>query len=178
VIELDLVKFNFVIKSHDIDVLRSSKLDILRVFNRVGIDDSVGGDVEISDFDDFSFAGAIERATENCKSLEDHLVRATFDSIERFNSGEVSLPLLELFKDFTKVDNIEGIIIFVLFKVVVDDVIFGVFFFGEEFDLVFTYKFGEFTKGCKISGDFSFGSISANSDGGHVGMLICNRRHR
>jgi len=96
------------------------------------------------------------------------LVGAALDSVERLNSGKVSLPLLELFEDFTEVDNVEGIIIFVLFEVVVDDVVLGVFFFGEEFDLAFAYELGEFTKSGEISGDFSFGSVSANGDGGHV----------
>ena len=87
----------------------------------------------------------------------------------------MGLPELELFENFAEVDDVESVIVLVLFKVVVDDVIFGVFFFGEELHLVFTDELGKLTEGSKISRDLSFRSISSDSgqsDGGH--LEICN----
>jgi len=170
VIELDLIEFDFIVKGHDINILRSGELDILGVFDRISIDNSVSGDVEIGNTDDFSLAGAVKIAAQDSEGLENHLVGAAFDSVEGLNSGKVGLPELELFEDFTKVDDVESVIVLILFKVVVDDVVFRVFFFGEELDLVFTNELGKLTEGSKISWDFSFRSISSDSghsDGGH-----------
>jgi len=157
VIEFDLVKLDFVVKSHNINILRSSKLDVLGILNGVGVDDSVGGDVKVSHADNLSLAGAIEAAAEDSEGSEDHGVRATLNSIERLNSGEMGLPLLELFEDFAKVDDVEGLIGFLLFEMIVYDFIFGVLFSGEEFNVVFTDKLREFTECGEVSRDFLFG---------------------
>jgi hypothetical protein len=59
---------------------------------------------------DFAHRGAVERATQPGQQANDGGIGVAFDSVEGFNHGELTAPLLKLLKNGRQVGDLDDVI--------------------------------------------------------------------
>jgi len=97
-----------IIECHHFDTARFSILDVRSHLSGIGIDNSLGGNTTSKDLLNLRSAGTVKVDVHAGKGLDDGSVGVALHGVEGLDTGEGLVPLLELLKDASKINEIEG----------------------------------------------------------------------